>query len=486
VKPARKLAGKVLFVASECAPLVKTGGLADVVGALPLALKDWDVRVLLPGYPGLLAKIEGALAVAGFDSLFGGSARVVYGMVSGLQVLLLDAPHLFDRKGSIYSGSDGKDWPDNPQRFAALSAVAAAIAGGVIPDWTPDVLHLHDWQAGLAAAYLQGADHRPAIVTTVHNIAFQGLAPAYLLGELGLRGALFQAGGLEYYGQISALKAALVWSDAITTVSPTYAVELTTPEFGMGLEGVIRDRAAVLRGFLNGIDTVVWDPARDNALPANYSASEPGGKAACKSALEAEFGFAPDAERPLFAVVSRLTAQKGLDLLGAAFAAVQAGGARLVVLGSGEAELEKGLTAMANKHPDSVAVRIGYDEALSHRIFGGADAILIPSRFEPCGLTQLYGLRYGTIPVVTRTGGLADSVVDANPAALAVGVANGIQFQPATVPGLDSGLRRTVALFRDKVTWRKLMRNGMRQPVDWKASAASYGALYRELLRQGF
>ena len=475
----------VLFVASECAPLVKTGGLADVVGALPLALagQGWDVRVLLPAYPGLAGKLDRAKKVGDFEALFGGSATVISGMVAGLNMLLLDAPHLYERPGSIYLGKDGKDWPDNPQRFAALSFAAAEIARGELTDgWLPGLLHLHDWQAGLAAAYLADDPQRPAIITTIHNIAFQGLAPAFMLGELNLSGSMYSTAGLEYYGQISALKAALVYANLITTVSPTYAQEIMTPEFGMGLQGVISDRKVLLHGILNGIDTEQWNPETDPALPMNYSAKDTQGKATCKASLEVEFGLKPSQNDMLFGVVSRLTEQKGLDLLPLAIVEALKKGGRLVVLGSGDAALEKALKKLAVDYPDQVAVRIGYDENLSHRINGGCDAVLVPSRFEPCGLTQLYGLRYGALPIVSRTGGLADSVIDANPAALAKGVANGFQFQPTSVSGLESALLRAVSLFPDQVTWRKLMKNAMTHPVGWKPSADRYISLYRQVL----
>ncbi len=475
----------VLFVASECAPLVKTGGLADVVGALPLALAGagWDVRVLLPAYPGLVARLESSVQLAGFDNLFGGPAAILAGKVAGLNMMLLDAPHLFARAGSIYLGKDGKDWPDNPQRFAALSLAAAEISRGMLNDgWRPGLLHLHDWQAGLTAAYVAWDAKRPAIITTIHNIAFQGLAPAFMLGGLALPGALFTADGLEYYGQISALKAGLVYANLITTVSPTYAHELATAEFGMGLEGVIGDRKAILHGILNGIDETQWNPETDPSLPAAYSAKAPNGKAACKAALETEFGLKLAPDQILFGVVSRLTEQKGLDLLAKAMTAASQRGARLIVLGSGDPALELAFRNMALADPGHVAVRIGYDESLSHRIYAGCDAMLVPSRFEPCGLTQLYGLRYGSLPIVSRTGGLADTVIDANPAALAKGVATGIQFQPTDVSGLESALLRACDLFNDQVTWRKLVKNAMSYPVDWKASVNRYISLYRQVL----
>lgn len=476
--------GRVLMVASECAPLVKTGGLADVVGALPLAMaaQGWQARVLLPAYRGLRERLEDAAEVMRIDALFGGAATLWAGRSAGLDLLLVDAPHLFDRPGSIYLGPDGKDWPDNARRFAGLSQVAAQVArGGLTDGWVPDILHLHDWQAGLAAAYLAGDSQRPGIVTTVHNIAFQGLCPAYMLGDLGLPSALYKAEGLEFYGQISALKAGLVYADALTTVSPTYAQELTSPEFGMGLEGVIAGRRQNLAGILNGIDTEAWNPATDTALVQTYSSANMKGKARCKAALQQECGLEADDGALLFGVVSRLTNQKGLDVLAQAFDAVSAGRAQLVVLGSGEAALEAEYQALAKRHPGLVAVRIGYDDALSHRIFGGCDAILVPSRFEPCGLTQLYGLRYGTLPVVSRTGGLADTVIDANPAAMSVGVATGIQFQPVSPAGMEAALLRALQLYADRKAWGRLVRNAMAQKVDWGPSAGLYGDLYRQL-----
>ena len=463
---------QVLAVASECAPLVKTGGLADVVGALPAALAPLGVRIrtLLPGYPEVMRALTGGEAVWRDDDLFGGPARAIAASAAGLDLLVLDAPHLFDRPGSIYLGPDRADWPDNPRRFAALSWAAAEIAGGALPGWRPHVLHGHDWQAGLAAVYLR--DRHPGapvgIVTTIHNVAFQGLAPAHLLDGLRLPASGMTSEGFEYWGRIGALKAGLVWADAITTVSPTYAEELLTPAFGMGLDGMLRARQGDLTGILNGIDLDAWTPPFD----------APPGKARPKADLRAAMGLGP-ADGPLCVVVSRLTAQKGLDLLLDALPRLLAGGGQLALLGTGERALEEAFEAAAG-HAD-VAVRIGYDEALARQLVAGGDAILVPSRFEPCGLTQLYGLRFGTIPLVARTGGLADTVIPATPAGLWAGVATGLQVAPDDAGALARGLDRLCALYRDADAWTRMQRNAMRHPVGWDRSARDYAALYERL-----
>ena len=471
----------VLSVASEAAPLVKTGGLADVAGALPGALRAHGVgmRTLLPGYPAVMAALEAPRICAEVPSCFGGPARVLRARGGGLDLLVLDAPHLFTRGAGIYLGETGADWPDNPERFAALSWVAAEIAGGLIPDWRPALVHAHDWQGGLAPYYLarSTAAGKVASVLTIHNIAFQGLAPASRLGSLRLDPADFTPEGLEYWGQISALKAGLIWADRLTTVSPNYAEELLSPAFGMGLDGVLRARRGQLSGILNGIDTQVWDPETD-PLITPYKAAK--GKAANKAALRAEFGL-PEAEGPLCIVISRLTAQKGLDLLIEALPALLERGGQLALLGSGDPGLEQAFLAAA-AHPQ-VGVRIGYDEALSHRMLAGGDAILVPSRFEPCGLTQLYGLRYGTLPVVALTGGLADTVIPASPATLAGKVvATGVQFSPVTAAALGAALGRVCALYAQPKLWRAMMRNAMAHPVGWDHSAAAYAQLYRDIL----
>ncbi len=472
---------RVLSVASECVPLVKTGGLADVVGALPGALagQGWDMRVLAPAYRSLRGVAAGWPEVWAEADLFGGPGRVLAGQVAGLSVLLLDAPHLFDREGGPYAGPGG-DWPDNALRFAALSWAAASIARAGLQDgWRPEVLHAHDWQAGFAPAYLRyGGASDVRSVLTIHNIAFQGWAPAALLGTLRLPGAEFHAGALEYYGGLSSLKAGLVTADAITTVSPTYAAELMRPEFGMGLEGVIAARGADVTGILNGVDTGVWSPEADPAITP-YGTRTLARKALNRRALCEAFDL--DVPGPLVIIVSRLTEQKGIDLLPATIPGFVERGGGLAVLGTGDARLEAAVQGLAARHPGRIGVRIGYDEGLSHRMFAGGDAVLVPSRFEPCGLTQMYGLRYGTLPVVAATGGLADTVIGATPATLAAGAATGIVFAPTDALGLALALRRLVELHGDAATWQRMQRNAMRHPVGWEASAAAYAALYEGL-----
>ncbi len=473
--------GRVLSVASECVPLVKTGGLADVVGALPgaLAATGWEMRVLLPAYRALRSQIAGWPEVFSEVDLFGGPGRVLAGEVAGISMLLLDAPHLYDREGGPYSGPAG-DWLDNAQRFAALSWIAARIAReGLADGWRPQVLHAHDWQAGFAPAYLAyGGDPGVPSVITVHNIAFQGWAPAAMIGALRLPAYQFHPAALEYYGGLSSLKAALVTADAITTVSPTYAAELMRPEFGMGLQGVIASRAARVTGILNGVDEAVWSP---EAEPVAYSAKKMKGKAQNRAALCAAFGL--DVPGPLAIVVSRLTDQKGIDLLPEVIPDFINGGGGLVVLGSGDPVLEAAMRGLAERFPGRVAVQIGYDEGLSHRMFAGGDAVLVPSRFEPCGLTQMYGLRYGTLPVVAATGGLADTVITANPAAVSAGVATGITFHPTDATAFGQALRQLLSLHAQPAVWARIQKAAMAQDVGWTASAAAYAALYESLIR---
>lgn len=484
---------KVLFVTPECYPLIKTGGLADVTGALPLALAraGVDARVLMPAYPGVRDHLPGARRVARLPGLFGGDGSLVHGTTTaGLHVWLVDAPHLFSRKGGgPYLGPDGHDWPDNDLRFAALSWAAAELSlGRAGVGWRPDVAHLHDWQAGLTAAYLHfSGDPRPAILFTIHNLAYQGLFPATHLKALGLPPAAMELDGLEYWGNLSFLKAGVQWSDHLSTVSPTYAREILTPAQGMGFDGLLRARADRLTGIVNGIDTEVWNPATDSHLGepyTNYSPRRLAAKAICKAALQAELGLDISASTPLFCVVSRLAAQKGLDLLLAALPHLTARGAQLAVLGSGDAELESGFRRAAQAHPGQVAFIAGYDEALSHRLQAGADSIVVPSRFEPCGLTQLYGLRYGTLPLVARVGGLADTIIDANEAATRDGVATGFQFSPVDAGALATALDRACDLYTDSRTWQRLQKRAMSRDVGWDVAASRYVALYERLVHE--
>lgn len=474
----------VLLVASECAPFVKTGGLADVVGALPKALIATGVgcRVILPLYRNLQGLRELATAETDLGTLFGGPARLIAVKAEGVSLFLLDAPELFDRGAGIYLDETGQDWPDNAQRYAALCKAAVHVAEKGFDGWKPDLLHAHDWQAGLAPWYLRQAGSALPCIVTIHNIAFQGLFPSEIADELSLDSSGFSPDGYEYYGKISFLKAGIVASERITTVSPTYARELMSEEFGMGFEGLLQSRKSDLVGILNGIDLEAWDPQTDQAIAVNYSARALKRKAVNRDALEKRFSLNTNPKAPLFCVISRLTEQKGLDLLLAALPVLVGWGARLALLGSGEKKLEDAFRQAAVAHAGAVGTIIGYDEKLSHLMQAGADAILVPSRFEPCGLTQLYGLRYGTVPVVSHTGGLADTVIDANDAAIRAGCATGFQFAPVTLAGMVDVIDRVCDMFSDQKSWSALMRNAMRHQVGWETSAAAYSDLYRSVL----
>ncbi|GAB5445292.1 glycogen synthase GlgA [Gymnodinialimonas sp.] len=466
---------RVLSVASECAPLVKTGGLADVVGALPgamAALGD-ELRTLIPGYPVVVEKTGSGEVVAEFADVFGGPARVEAVEAAGHDLLILVAPHLFDRPGSLYNDAMGQDWPDNPERFAALSFAAAHIAATGAGDWRPDVVHGHDWQAGLVPEYLAALGCETPFVITVHNVAFHGNAPGDRVTSLRLDPGRFHADHYEFWGQVSALKAGLMGAAQITTVSQTYAEELMTQHFGMGMDGVLRHRRRDLTGIVNGIDTDVWNPEAD-PLVKPYKTLK--GKGPNKTALLKEFGL-PKAPGPLCVLVSRLTDQKGIDLLLDALHVVLERGGQVAVLGSGDPSLEVALLERADQEPN-LGVKIGYDEALSHRMMAGGDCILVPSRFEPCGLTQLYGLRYGTLPLVALTGGLADTIINASPAALAAKTATGVQFNPITAEALANAFNRLCDLYADRKAWTTMVRNAMKAPVGWDTSAARYHALY--------
>ena len=474
---------RVLHAAAEIFPLVKTGGLADVVGALPpaLAAAGAGVRLVLPGMPAILGAVSRPRKVAEFGPAFG-AARVALrlGRLKGgtgehaVPVYVIDAPWLYARDGGPYEGPDGKPWEDNLQRFALLGWVAAQIAAGDLdPAWRPDILHAHDWHAALACTWLRARPGAAArSVFTVHNLAYQGLFPQSDFHLLGLPQRLMQPDGLEFHGWLSFMKGGLMHADRLTTVSPTYAREIATPDFGCGVDGVLRARAADLSGILNGVDPDHWDPATDRALPARYRPDDLGGKAKCKAALQREMGLAERADAPLFGVVSRLSEQKGLDLVLAALPALLAEGAQVALLGSGEPALEAAFKAAAQAHPGRVGVRIGYDESLAHRVVAGADIILVPSRFEPCGLTQLYGMRYGTLPLVRRVGGLADTVDDDT----------GFIFEAAEPGALAAAATRALHALREPGRWRAMQQAAMARDHGWSAAAARYMALYRSLV----
>jgi starch synthase len=439
---------------------------------------------LVPGYPAVLHALENRAVIHKFPELFGGAATLLAGQAKGLDLLVLDAPHLYNRPGNPYLGPDGKDWPDNAQRFAAFAKVTGELCRGLLPSFVPDILHAHDWQAALAPAFLKfGPPCATKSVVTIHNLAFQGRFPAAIFKSLGLPTSAYAIDGIEYYGGVGYLKAGLQYADAITTVSPSYAREICTPENGMGLDGLLRVRQNALSGIVNGIDTAVWDPATDSHIASHYDVKRLARRAVNKREVERRFGFAAGHDLT-YCIVSRLTEQKGMDLVAQTIDALVESGARLALLGSGDTKMETAFKAAAKRHPGRVGAVIGYDEALSHLLQAGSDAILIPSRFEPCGLTQLYGLRYGCVPVVSRVGGLADTIIDANDAGMAAGVATGVQFAPTDAPSYVNALYRTAALFRDQRRWREMQRCGMRADVSWQRSAAQYAALFRGLAGQ--
>ncbi len=482
----------VLFITPEVHPLNKTGGLGDVSAALPAALRELkvDVRLLIPGYPQVLSglkykcKIAEFTAQPPFPSSTLLSARLQSGASASVPVFILDCPTLYQRGGGPYADAAGHDWPDNALRFGLLSKIGAILASDASPlSWHPHIVHCNDWQTGLVPAYLhfhQGK--KAASLMTIHNLAFQGVFPADTITQLRLPAASFDINGAEYYGGMSFLKAGLYYSDHIATVSPNYAREIQTAPLGFGMQGLLATRRQEISGIANGIDTTEWNPATDPALVRNYTASNLAAKAANKRALQRLFGLAVDPGIPLFGVVSRLTHQKGYDLLLQVAAQLTEMPAQLAVLGSGEAVLEQQLAAVAKNNPGKIAVRIGFDERLSHLIEAGADSFLMPSRFEPCGLNQMYSQRYGTPPLVHATGGLIDTVVDCSSATLADGSASGFLFHDMTPVGFLGAIRRVTIAYNNKSVWRRLKKNGMTKDFSWRSSAAGYRKIYLSLL----
>ncbi len=479
----------VLQVSAEIFPLLKTGGLADIAGALPAALNaaGCEVRVLLPGFAPILADLQSSEVLVELTAPWGERVLLRQGVLASLGVpaYVIDAPHLYVRAGTPYEDAQRQPYHDNHLRFALLGWVAAKLACGLDPRWQPALVHSHDWHAALTSAYLafgpaQGC--RVANVYTVHNLAYQGVFAPIHFYDLGLPKEAFAVNGLEFHGQVSFMKAGLYFADHITTVSPTYAREIQTPEQGCGLDGLLRSRAHDLSGILNAVDETVWNPATDGAISHKFDAKDLAGKARCKAELQQALDLALAPEAPLFGVVSRLTEQKGLHLVLAALDGLLARGGQLVVLGTGDAAIEAAFKARAAAHPQAVSVRIGYDEAFAHQIFSATDVTLVPSRFEPCGLTQMYGLKYGSLPLVHRVGGLADTVVDCALENLADGSANGFVFDAFTPEALDRAMRRAPALYARKSDWRKVCQRAMRQTLGWDQAAAQYVALYRRLL----
>lgn len=474
----------VLFVASEAYPLIKTGGLADVAGALPAALADLgeDVRLMLPAYPEALdkAKHKGKAVPLG-DPLGVGETKLIPARMpdSGLRVWLVDCPALFARDGNPYVGADGHDWPDNHLRFALLARAAALVCvGGAMIGWQPDLVHANDWQTGLVPAYLDqwGGPTTPSVFT-IHNMHYQGVFGADAVGPVGLKHDQFALHGVEYHGKLSFLKAGLIYSDRLTTVSPTYAREVRETDLGHGFQGLMGLRSDDTVGILNGVDYTAWNPAKDPRIAAPFDAGNLDGKAANKVALQREQGLDEDPGAPLLAVVSRMAEQKGIDLVLESVDAIVQSGSQLMLVGSGDPALEGWAREAAEKHPGRVAAFVGYDEDLSHRVQAGADIFLVPSRFEPCGLTQLYALRYGTLPLVRRTGGLADSVPDVGETEDGVGFV----FDEATGEAFLGALWRALELYNRPKKWRDVQKRAMNLDYSWQRSAEGYRALYDEI-----
>ena len=481
---------RVLYMTAELYPWVKSGGLGDVAAALPPALiaEGIDVRVLLPGFRGFLDAFPGITDIVRLTTPFAGErVRVGLARLPGTDslVYLVDHPAFYDRAGSSYQSPERSDWPDNHRRFGLFGWIAAELARGADAGWRPDILHGHDWHTGLAPAYLAArpsADGHVATVFTVHNLGYRGPFPGMVFPELALPPEFYSIDGVEFFGMVSFIKAGLFYSDRLTTVSPTYAREIQTATFGWGLDGLLRARANVLTGILNGVDTRVWDPQRDAILPRPYGErTAAAGKRAAKAEVQRRFGLEPIEDAPLFGAVSRLVPQKGFDLVLAGLPDLVDGGAQLALLGSGDRDLEQAFAAAAERYRGRVGVTIGYDESLAHLIYAGSDVVLVPSRFEPCGLTQLYALRYGALPLVRRVGGLVDTVVDATATNLAEGVATGFAFDDDSAPALMSAITRATTLFREREIWRRMVRRAMTRDFSWTVAARQYTAVYRAL-----
>jgi starch synthase len=479
---------RVLFLTPELHPLIKTGGLGDVSAALPQALRelDVDVRVLIPWYPSILAGLPNKQKIAEFaaNPPFPAATLLSANSPGSVPVFIVECPALYRRDGGPYVDADGRDWTDNALRFGLLSKIGAVLASDATPlSWLPEIVHCNDWQSGLVPAYLHfHSGKKAASLMTIHNLAFQGVYPPDTGTQLGLPEESFGINGVEYFGDVSFLKAGLYYSDHITTVSPTYAREMQTAPLGFGMEGLLASRRANISGIVNGIDTAEWNPATDRALVRNYTSASLSVKAANKMPLQRRLGLTVAPHIPLFAAVSRFSYQKGYDLLLQIATGLTEIPAQLIVLGSGDHALEQELTSMARRHSGKIAVRVGFDEKLAHLIEAGADCFLMPSRFEPCGLNQMYSQRYGTPPVVHATGGLLDTVVDCTSATLADGSASGFLFPDMTASSFLDAILRATSAYHNKPVWRSLMRNGMMKDFSWRASAARYRNVYLSLL----
>jgi starch synthase len=475
-------------VSSEIFPLIKTGGLADVSGALPTALQasGIDVKCLIPGYSTVLEKVENIKFLGTLEVFKNISCDLLSGTVPNtkLEVIIVKHAGLYERDGGPYTHPQGHDWSDNPMRFGVLSKVASLLSiYQSFWDWVPDIVHCNDWQTGLAPYYMrqQGLTEAKSLLS-IHNIAFQGNFEQHWVKSLELSPKDFQIDGFEFYQQVSFLKAGIFYADQLSTVSPTYALEIQTEAFGFGLQGLLQLRSSDIVGILNGIDTEEWNPETDPYLPTVYSEKKLSGKAKVKTVLQEQLHLTVQQDAPLLGVVSRLTHQKGLDILIESMPELIALGCQFAILGGGEKSFEAQFIAYAEQYPNQVSVTIGYNEPLSHLIMAGVDIFMMPSRFEPCGLNQLYGLRYGTPPVVSNTGGLADSICHTNAETILNNTATGFVIENVNKMSLLVTIKQALSIWKDKKTWVKIQKNGMKKDVGWKHSADAYVALYEKLL----
>lgn len=485
---------RVLFVTPEVFPLCKTGGLGDISAALPLALQELkvDVRLLLPGYSTVLSALKYKRKLVEIDlsphfppaTLF--ASRVEVHESGSVPVYVIGCPALYQRAGGPYLDDNGHDWPDNALRFGLLSKIGALLGSDASPlSWIPDVIHCNDWQSGLTPAYLHfHSGKKAASLMTLHNLAFQGCFPPDQVTKLGLPAESFNVHGLEYYGSMSFLKGGIYYASKISTVSPGYAREIQTEPLGFGLQGLLADRSSDITGILNGIDTTVWNPATDPHITKKYTSRNLTAKTVNKLALQQAAGLETNGTIPLFASVSRISHQKGHDLILQVAPMLVDLPAQLVLLGSGSTALEEQLITLAQTFPAQIAVRIDYDEVLSHLILAGADCFLMPSRFEPCGLNQMYSQHYGTPPVVHATGGLIDTVTDLTPRTLANERASGFHFHEMTVESFLDAIKRAADAYHSRRMWRSLQRNGMRKDFSWNASARAYRSIYSSLIQR--
>jgi starch synthase len=479
---------KILFASSEAHPLIKTGGLADVSGALPRAIlgQRQDIRLVIPAYRQVLQRAGNVTLAAHLElEHVSHPVRILSGRLPGgnVKLYLVDSPAHFDRAGNPYLTSAGSEWPDNAERFTvfcrAIHALALDRAG---LDWQPDLVHCNDWQTGLVPAMLAESKPAPASIFTIHNLAYQGQFDWQTFKALGLPPEWWSPQAMEFYDHFSFIKGGLVFADWLTTVSPTYAEEIRTPEFGNGLDGLLEHRRERLTGILNGADYSIWNPGRDRLIQTPFNRRSLFHKIENKRAIQEYFTLPRNDKAPLFIIISRLAQQKGIDLVIGILPELIRQGAQLAVLGTGDRTLEDALRTAARSHPQQVGIHIGYDEKLAHQLEAGGDSFLMPSRFEPCGLNQIYSLRYGTVPIVRLTGGLADTVVDTTPATLAERTATGFCFRPASVSALRQAVVRAIDCYREPETWQQIVDTGMRQDYSWKRSANRYIELYRQVL----